>query len=147
MRELAEIKVLLRSQSKEIEKLRAENIILLRNTAKHANSAVDDFELPDGIQLPLSSEEEIEFLEARLGCDTIKKSLVSNVLKISITRNGKKNSFNIWCRVLLQMHNSAEILWFCPIIKLQIAVCVYRFMVNCSVEGVIVITKDLNIRP
>ena len=63
MRELAEIKVLL--QSKEIEKLQAQNLTLLRNT-KEANSFACN-ELPDDIQLPISSKEEVEYVEAKLG--------------------------------------------------------------------------------
>ena len=63
MRELAEIKVLL--QSKEIEKLQAQNLTLLRNTKEENSFACN--ELPDDIQLPLSSKEEVEYVEAKLG--------------------------------------------------------------------------------
>ena len=76
MRELAEIKVFLRTQSKEIEKLHAQNLKLLRHT-KEADSFACN-ELPDDIQLPLSSKEEVEYVEAKLGCEAIKKALVSS---------------------------------------------------------------------
>ena len=76
MRELAEIKVFLRTQSKEIEKLHAQNLKLLRHT-KEADSFACN-ELPDDIQLPLSSKEEVEYVEAKLGCEAVKKALVSS---------------------------------------------------------------------
>ena len=76
MRELAQIKVLLRTQSKEIEKHHAQNLTLLRNT-KEADSFAFN-ELSDDIQLPLSSKEEVEYVKAKLGCEAIKKALVSS---------------------------------------------------------------------
>ena len=76
MRELAQIKVLLRTQSKEIEKLHAQNLTLLRNT-KEADSFACNV-LSDDIQLSLSSKEEVEYVEAKLGCEAIKKALVSS---------------------------------------------------------------------
>ena len=75
MRELTEIKVFLRTQSKEIEKLHAQNLTLRRNT-KEADSFACN-ELPDDIQLSLSSKE-VEYVEAKLGCEAIKKALVSS---------------------------------------------------------------------
>ena len=75
MRELAEMKVLLRTQSKEIEKLHAQNLKLLRNTQEADSFACN--KMPDDIQLPLSSKE-VEYVEAKLGCEAIKKALVSS---------------------------------------------------------------------
>ena len=76
MRELAEIKVFLRTQSKEIEKLYALNLTLLRNTQEADSFSCN--ELPDDIQLSLSSKEEVEYVQAILGCAAIKKALVSS---------------------------------------------------------------------
>ena len=76
MRELAEIKVRLRTQSKEIEKVQAQNLTLLRNTQEADSFACN--ELPDDIQLSFSSKEGVEYIEAKLGCEAIKKTLVNS---------------------------------------------------------------------